>query len=251
MKNIMSLISVLFAILLLVGCGGEDDDVLVPPAPASEAEGLYRGNTATDRAVSGVILGDGTYYLVYCVENNPDIIAGVIQGNSTASGGNISSSNAMDFNFEGVGIFPATISATYSPEQWVDGTISYNNGNTIDFSTTYDAAYENTPSLADLAGIFTGGVMFSLGSEDAEVTVSPTGAVLGVGASGCTMTGSVAPRASGNIYNISITFGGAPCYFENQTMTGIGYYDPNTKQLWAAALNATRTESIMFVGDKP
>ena len=250
MKKIRLLISVLFIILFLAGCGGGGDSS-APPAPTFEAEGLYRGTTATDRAAAGIILNDGTFYIVYSVENNPDVVAGVVQGNGTASEGSLSSSNAMDFNFEGLGVFPATVSATYSPKQWVDSILSYDNGNTVEFSTTYDTDYENTPSLADLAGIFTGEVMFSLGSEDAEVTISPTGAVSGVGASGCIMTGSVAPRASGNIYNVSITFGGAPCYFENQTMSGICYYDSNTRQLWAAAPNATRTEGIMFVGDKP
>jgi len=65
------------------------------------------------------------------------------------------------------------------------------------------------------------------------------------------MTGSATPRASGNAYNLSITFGGAPCYFENQTMSGIGYFDATSKRLWAATPNASRTEGILFVGTKP
>lgn len=251
MRTIMLFSSILCA-LLVAGCGGgggNDND----PVPTStlEAEGLYNGTTDTNQDISGLVLDDGTFYMVYSIENNQNFIAGVVQGNTVSNSGNLTSDNAKDFNIEGLGVFPAIVTATYSPKQSIKGQVSYQNGSVINFSGTYDNDYEITPSLTDLAGTFTGEVAFSLGFETATVTVAPSGSVSGIGSSGCTMTGSVIPRSSGNVYNVSLSFGGAPCYFQNQTMNGIGYYDSNTNQLWAATPNADRTEGIIFIGSKP
>jgi hypothetical protein len=61
----------------------------------------------------------------------------------------------------------------------------------------------------------------------------------------------VAPRARGNAFNVSLTFGGAPCLFANQTLTGIAYFDATTRVVYAAAPNANRTDGVLFVGTKP
>lgn len=250
MRTIMFFSSVLCA-LLLAGCGGGGSDNDAVPTSTSEAEGLYNGTTDTNQAISGLVLDDGTFYMVYSLENNQNLIAGVIQGNTVANSGSLTSDNAQDFNIEGLGVFPATVSATYAPKQSINGKVSYQDGSVTNFSSTYDSDYEIAPSLTDLTGTFTGEVAFSLGHETATVTVSPTGSISGIGSSGCTMTGSVTPRSSGNVYNVSLSFGDAPCYFQNQTMNGIGYYDSNTKKLWAATPNADRTEGIIFIGSKP
>lgn len=253
MKKLFVIVATMF-LLAVMSCGGGGDEASSPPnppTPTTSAEGLYRGITNTNRYIDGVFLDDGTFYVVYSVVNNHDFIAGVVQGNGTASAGNLSSSNAKDFNIEGLGVYPVIVTAKYVPKQSVDGTVVYNSGNSITFTSTYDKDYEKTPSLSDLAGTFTGWVAFSLGTEDATVTISSTGSVTGVGTSGCVISGSVAPRSSGNVYNVSISFGDDPCYFKNQTMTGIGYYDSDIKRIWAAAPNSDRTEGIMFVGSKP
>jgi len=234
-------------VLSTIGCGSDSGST----APVvSEAEGLYHGHTNTNRETSGIILEDGTFYIVYSVENNPDLIAGVLQGNCTTNSGNLTSSNAKDFNIEASGIYPATITASYS-ETSLNGTVSYNNGTSSTFLTTYDSTYENTPYLSDLAGTFNGAVAFSLGTEDAILTILPNGTLSGVGESGCEITGTITPRSSGDVYNVSISFGDDPCYYKNKTITGIGYYDINTGRLWLAALTSNRSDCVIFVGTKP
>jgi len=59
------------------------------------------------------------------------------------------------------------------------------------------------------------------------------------------------PRAHGNVFNISISFGAAPCLFTNQTLSGVAFFNPNAKRLYAATPNATRTDGALFVGTKP
>lgn len=245
----LALLSV--AMLTLAACGGGDGDS-PPPATSETAEGLWIGTTNTNRSVTGVLLDDGTYYVLYSRVNNPSVIGGVVQGHGTSINGSFSSSDARDFNIEGLGVLPATISASYVARQSFNGVVMYPS-DAVSFTTTYDSQYDLTPSLATLAGTFTGQVAFSLGVEDATVTISNTGAISGAGASGCTFTGTAAPRTSGNVFNMSITFGGAPCFFAGQTLTGIAYYDPDPtdKRLYAAAPNATRTDGVLFVGVKP
>lgn len=218
--------------------------------PNSGVDGLYFGTTDTNRDIGGIILDDGTFYILYSVENNPNVIGGVLHGICAASGGTISSSNAKDFNIEGLGIFSVSVSATYSAKEWVNGTVAYGDGTTTHFWTDYDSDYEVEPSLAALAGTYIGQVAFSLGVEDATITVSPTGIISGIGESGCRLSGSVIPRSTGNVYNVSITFGDSPCYFAHETMNGICYLDLSTNQLFAVASNASRTEGILFVGNK-
>ena len=117
-----------------------------------EAEGLYRGITSTNKTIAGVILDDCTCYVLYSVANNPDIVAGVVQGNGTANSGIFTSSNAKDFAM-GEGVEPVTIMGTYIPKHSFDGTAYYNNGTSPTFTSTYDSDYEKTPMDHSLLGI--------------------------------------------------------------------------------------------------
>ena len=248
----INLALVSMAVLTLAACGGGDSDS-PPPVTSETAEGLWVGTTNTNRSITGLLLDDGTYYVLHSLVADPSIIGGVVQGHGTSINGSFSSTDARDFNIEGLGVLPATVSASYMARQSFNGTVMYTSGDAVSFTTTYDSQYDLTPSLATLAGTFTGQVAFSQGVQNATVTVSDTGAISGVGEGGCTFTGTAAPRASGNVFNMSITFGGAPCFFAGQTLTGIAYYDPDPtdKRLYAAAPNATRTDGVLFVGVKP
>ena len=246
------LLALAAASVLVAGCGGGGgDSAPPPPAAATSAEGLYSGTTTTGRTVTGLVLDDGTYYVLYSSVGSSTAIAGVVQGTGTSNAGTFSSSNARDFNLEGLGVLSASVSASYVARQSLNGTVSYSAGGITSFSSTYDAGYDAVPSLTTLAGTFSGQVASSAGAENATVTLSAAGAISGSGASGCAVSGSAAPRARGNVFNISLTFGGAPCLFANQTLSGIAYFDAAAKRLYAAAPNAGRTDGVLFVGVKP
>ena len=239
--------------LFLASCGGgggSGSSAPTPP-PASAAEGLWVGTTNSNRAVTGLVLDDGSDYVLYSVQGNASIIAGVIQGNGTATGGSFSSSNGRDFNLEGLGVLAATVSASYNARQTLNGSVSYSVGAPTTFTSTFNTNYDVTPTLAAVAGTYSGQVAFSLGVENATVAVSGAGALSGAGASGCAVSGSVTPRSRGNAYNLTLTFGGSPCFFTNQTMSGIAYFDSATRRLYAVTPNASRTDGVLFVGVKP
>jgi hypothetical protein len=197
------------------------------------------------------VLDDGNYYVLYSAIGNTNAIAGVVQGTGTSTAGTFSSTDARDFNLEGAGVLPATITATYVAKQSLNGAVSYTPSGSSSFSSTYSANYDLAPSLATLAGTFTGQVASSAGAEDAVVTISSAGVISGVGASGCVVSGSALPRARGNVFNVALTFGGAPCLFANQTLAGIAYFDAAAKRLYSAAPNVARTDGVLFVGVKP
>ena len=254
MKNILLALAFSSVSILVGGCGGGGGggSGSSTPAPVTTAEGMWTGTTSTSRTVNGFVLDDGTYWVLYSVANNSNIIAGGVQGSSTSNNGNFTSANARDFNLEGLGILTATISGSYFVKQSLNGLINYPTlSQNVTFTSTYNASYDTTPSLASLAGVYTGSGAVVGGTETATLTITAGGGITGSGVSGCQFSGTATPRSKGNVFNISITFGGGVCSNGTNTVTGIGYYDSTLKRLWGASLNAARDNGFIFVGTKP
>ena len=215
------------------------------------AEGLYNGITSTGRSVAGLILDDGSYYVIYSATNNPSLIADAVVGTGASTNGSFSSADAIDLNLEGLGVVSATVSARYTEKTSLNGNIVYPSlSQTVAFTGTYNAAYETTPTLTAIAGTYSGRAGSLQGTEAATVVVSSAGALSGVGASGCVFTGSVAPHARGNAYATTITFGSAPCLLVNISLTGAAYFDSVTKRIYSIGVNSARTDGTIFVGVK-
>jgi hypothetical protein len=233
------------------GCGGDQTSDQNPTSPsASTAEGLWAGTTNTNRTLTTAVLEDGTYYFFYSAAANPNQIAGVIQGTSTSNNGSFTSPNTKDFGI-GVAVQDATISADYASRQFLNGSIAYSVAGTVTFTSSYNTAYDTAPTVASLAGRYTGQAGSSGGVQTATVTAAANGTFTGIEpSSGCTFTGTVTPRTRGNVFDQSITFGGAPCFFPNSTFQGIVYFDIATSRLLAVAPNNARTDAAIFFGTK-
>ena len=249
MKKFAILSASLAAALFVSGCGGGGSDSAAATTTPS-AQGLWIGTTATNRTITGLVFGDGSYYVLYSPVGNATAVAGVVQGTGSSSAGTFTSTDARDFNLEGLGVQSGSVSAAYVSKQSFNGSVAYAVAGNTPFTSAYDANYETAPSLAGLAGTFTGQVALSVGVQAATIAVSSSGAISGVNG-GCALSGTASPRSDGNAYNLSITFGAAPCFFANRTFTGIGYFNSVTKRLYAAAPNAARTDGVLFVGTKP
>lgn len=249
MKNI-ALTSAIASMLLVAACGGGGDDGSAPAATGPTAEGLYSGSTGSGRGFTGLILDDGTYYFLYAAAGRPNLISGVVQGNGTSNAGSFSSGNTRDFSIEDQEVYTATVSASYVARQRLEGRIDYGALGSETFSGTYDTDYERVPTLIALAGTYAGQVASSDGVENATVSVTSAGAVSATGASGCRVSGSAAPRARGNAFDLSLRFGGQPCLFANQTLNGMAYYDTDKRTLYGAAPNAARDDGVLFVGNR-
>lgn len=239
------------AAFALAGCGGGGGEPLTPAATSTAAaKGLWEGTTSNNRTVAGLVFDDGSFYVLYSVAGNPNLIGGVVQGGGTVSGSTFTSTNARDFNVEGLSVVAATVTATPVARQSFNGSVTSPGRSAVTFTTTYNAAYEQTPSLATLAGTYSGQVALSAGVQTATVTVASSGAVSGNG-QGCLFSGTVVPRSDANAFNVTVTFGAAPCFFVGQTFSGIAYYNATARRLYAAAPNAARTDGVLFIGTKP
>ncbi len=246
MKHLVLAIAV-FTLAACGGGGGGGGD----NTASGTAEGLWQGTTNTGRTVAGVVLDDGTYWFIYSLVGNSAVIAGVGQGNGISDNGSFTSGDGRDFNFEGLGVIDFTFAGNYTEMSSFGGTLNYSPSGTTTITSSYDSDYDLTPSLAAIAGTYSGSAFTSGGPDFSTVSFTSTGDISGSGASGCMFSGSASPRANGNIYNVSITFGGGVCANGTDTVTGVAYFDASTKQLTSAGLNSSRTDGFIYVGIKP
>ena len=241
-------------VLMVSGCGGGGDGATVPPPAVNlgTATGVWAGTVNTNRTETGIVLSDGSYWFVYTVQNNANLIGGFIQGSATSSNGVFSSSNARDFNFEGLGVLPASVTGSYLEKRSLNGVVTYPSlAQTATFASTYDVAYEQAPLLATIAASYSGPGADTGGSrESANLTVSSSGGISGQTSGGCRFSGTIAPRPSGNAYTVSTTFAATGCARPNVTITGLGYYKPDLRRLYVALNDSSRGIGYAYIGTK-
>ena len=245
LRQLITVLGIAFA-LSAGGCG-----VQTPAEVTSKntAEGLWVGTINTNQTLTAAVLDDGAYYFFYSVVANPNQIAGVIQGTGTSNNGSFTSSNTKDFGI-GVAVRNATISADYAARQFLNGTIPYSGAGTATFTSSYNPAYDTTPTVASLAGVYNGQLGSSGGAQTANMLVQADGTFTGNEPNGCTFTGTVTARTRGNIFDQSITFSGTACSFAGSTLLGIMYFDIPTRRLYTAAPNSLRTDAAIFFGPR-
>jgi len=233
-----------------VACGagsGEGDISSLPQTTATSAEGRWMGLTPTGRTVVGLVLDDGSYWLFYTAKGNPIVLAGLIQGTGTSHSGSFGSSNSRDFNLEGAGIRAATMSGSYVPNKSFQGRIAYVNGDTENVTSTYDGDSESAPDRNLVVGTYAG---LRADNHTVTVTVDAAGTFSGHASDGCSIAGTLSPRAKGHVLHTSVTFGGGACRQRTETVTGVAFYEAATNRLYSAALNNARTTSYLFLGIK-
>lgn len=235
---------------ILIGCGGGGSDF--EPAEPIKARGFYDMTLSNGRTGALVVLGDGSYWGIYSTVANDDIVAGVLQGTGTETGNNFTSTNGRDFNIEGADVLSFSVASTFSEMTSLGGTATYSGGGgTVTFTGTYDDTFDDTPSLAAIAGSYFGEAASSGGNETAQFTINGSGNFTGSGGSGCSFNGTFSPRSDGNVFNLSIRFNGGECVNGTSTLTGIAVYDPIEAAIIGAALNGSRSDGVIFVGAKP
>ena len=232
--------------LALAACGGDGDDPPQPHPKLFPAGGLYRGKTSANQDITALVLDDGTYYIAY--EAAP-LSSGVLQGTMEAAHGSFTSSDGKDFSVAFREIFEVSLHGNYATGAHLNGTIRYAaTGQSATFTSTYDRDYERTPSIATVAGTYEGQALTRGAVESTAMSISTTGVINGMGASGCRFTGVVRPRSRGNVYDITVTYGPSPCARPGQHLRGIAYHRSDDRTLFATAMNADRTESLLFEG---
>lgn len=218
--------------------------------PPASVVGLWRGTTSNGRTAYSVVLPDGALWAIYSAVGKPTVIAGAAEGTYTASGTTLTSSDARDFNFEGLGISSATVTATEVPGASIAGTVAYPSGTKVTFTGTFDASFITSARTTDAAGTYKGTAAVAAGSDAVTLTVDANGGVTGTTAHSCAFAGTAAPLLTVNAFALSITFAGSTCSNGTATVTGVAVFDAASGQAVAAALNSARTDGFLFIGQK-
>jgi hypothetical protein len=252
MKTTGTVSGTLVAGALLAACGGSSSGTTTPPPTAiSAAEGVYQGTLAEGSMT--VILENAQYFSIYGeIASGRFVAYGLVQGSGTPSNGSFSSANSKDFYKDVPGV-DVSLSASYSPNVSFNGTIT----EALRTSTFTSAPlatsvynYKTAANLADIAGSW---YMDTMRDESFDLNISSTGTVTGSSfATGCTLTGTIQPRRSGqNVFDVSLTFGPAPCQMPGQTASGIGIeflLADGRHELLIAGTDSTRTNAMTFAG---
>lgn len=219
--------------LLLSACGGGD-----PYA------GLWRGTMDGNRQVSAMVLGDGSYYMLYSPVGRPGAIAGLVQGSGDFHAARFASVDARNYSWEGLGTRPTTVSGKIGREHSLTGTVG---GAPV--TVSFDDRANDIPRLATLVGGFGGTAVFALGERPAVFTVTEQGEV-STNINNCPIKGRIAPRMDGDLYDLTITFGGAPCVLPFQTFNGVAVYRAELRRLEAAVVHPLLPQALAFAGTK-
>ena len=242
------------AVATLAACGGGGSGG-TPAAPVANAviEGVWSGTASNGNALRTVVLDNGSTYVMFGTAVGATLfVSGFDQGTVTASGNSISGTG-FEYGVAGVGV-AGSVTGTAVSGVSISGTTSYGaTSTTFNLTpipvTTYD--YNAAATNAAVVGTWTGNM---LNGTAATLTMSAGGAVAGTNL-GCTFTGTALPRASGkNVFDVSVTFGAAPCALPGQTATGIAitYAVAGTaqKQLLVAVQSSTKANGTMFIATR-
>lgn len=232
-------------LLGLAGCGGGSSAPAVTPV----IQGVYQGSSSNGKSLNTLVLEDGSFWNIYGISSGSAIsVQGVATGSSSASDGAFSIS-FKDFYAPGISPVSGTGSGTYSGSNLV-GTLT-ENGVTASISLTAPLAsnynYNLAADMASITGSWSGGL---LDGETATVNILAAGTVTGTSSLGCSFAGTLSSRPSGkNVFNISLTFGAAPCALPNQTASGVALTYPvgdGKNQLVGGLVTPSQTAAIAF-----
>ena len=250
------------ATTLMVACGGgggTSAPTAAVAATATKAEGVYAGSLKSAALPSGafnaIVLEDDSMWAIYGTADPQGrlTVFGFINGSGTSANGTYTVASAKDFYSTGA-VASGTINATYSPGVSIAGTTTGLTGSTSTFSGTTAAitgyTYSSPASLSAIAGTWSGSI---LSGAVATLTITSGGTYTGASA-GCTISGTVTPRASGkNVFDVSYVNGAAPCASPGLTAKGIGVVSSlanGQKQLIVAGTNESKSTGTVFFAQR-
>lgn len=238
---------------LLAACGGGGGGGGAPPA-AADIQGAYVATNSDNSSGEALILEDGTVWAIGGTESNGSLLVeSLIRGPLSVSGSAITSSSLRRYDFEtGSTLTGVGFSGSVAGSGVITGTLTaagFDPVNTV-LTPNDPADYNyNTPAtFAAIEGTWTG--FFSTG-DDGAVAISSGGVVSSVTSLGCTISGTVVPRASGrNVYDVALNFGPAPCALPNGSAGGVAIIQllGTTRQLAVTVVTADLSLGAAFFG---
>jgi hypothetical protein len=145
----------------------------------------------------------------------------------------------------------AAVSGSYRTKQVLNGTVKYAASSpTISFSANYNSNFELGADISTIAGNYSGSSAIGMGAEISTFAIDGNGTISGIGASGCTLSGTIQKGGSGRPYSVAVTFGGLPCRFPGATASGIAYFDPASNTFYAVAPIPSQNTEMVAIGTR-
>lgn len=213
--------------------------------------GVYQGSLKGSTAEATLLmLFDGTAYLFYGAAGGTGLAGVAVARNGTQSGdGRFISNSAFDYRVGRAPASPVVFRADFSHAPAVDGTVANPDGSAgLAFSGSAAPMLDIAPSRANAGGLYSGRGMSLGGTTQTRITVAGDGYLAGTTTSGCIFKGKVAPHEGTNAYDVSVTFGPAPCPLPDATETGNAILDG--ARLLVALPSPHRSNVFLFDGRK-
>lgn len=236
----------------LAACGGGGDGGSAATNPFA-VQGGWEGTASTGEVVQAVVLEDGTLWAIAGPSSGSSFYpTDLFQGTLQASNGTLSSSNLRGYDFATGASISGSIAGTYvagtSMAMTATPTGSTAVGVNVSAASTTNYDYNQPAQLAAIAGSWPG---FFSSSESGTVNIQGNGTFTTTTSLGCQITGAATARASGkNVFNVSLTFGAAPCNLPGASGSGIAAMTRSgtTSQLTVAVTTADRAFGGAFFG---
>ena len=199
---------------LLAACGGGGGDSASVPvvAVASPLAGGWEGTSSSGDGLQAMILEDGRMWVVDGTQVSGTLfVSGLTRGTLTTSGTAVSAADLRMHDLGTGAVAAGTLSGTFTAGTRITATVTSGGASaTVQLApaaaTTYN--YDSAATLAAVAGNWPG--FFS--NDTGTVVVAANGGFTSTTASGCKVSGTVLPRASGkNVYDVTVSFGTAAC----------------------------------------
>jgi hypothetical protein len=248
--------------ILLTACGSDSSVSAAPgtvaPPPGTAAAGSWQGSIDSpspgSRAIKAVVLPDGSFWMVYSLTGDAST-AGIIRGTGTTDGTNFTVADALLLSLEDGKQTTADIAATFTGQSAFNGSITQDGSTALtspaSFSSLYRTAFNQTLTLADLAGTYEGVITTKLGEESATIAIDTSGAIAGGSTSGCSVNGQATAQPTGNVFNITATFGTEDACGANKESSVVGIMSLEVDTATALALNGDGSNSFIFTGIRP
>ncbi|CAL8478733.1 hypothetical protein [Caballeronia sp. S22] len=227
-----------------------------PPPPGTTTTtlpsgGIYKGTLKGSTAEATLLmLFDGTAYLFYGGAGGTGLAGVAVAKNGAQSGnGRFASDSAFDYRIGRGSASPAVFNADFAHAPAVDGTVANKDGSAgLAFSASAATILDIAPTRANLGGLYSGRGMALGGTTQTRITIAGDGYLAGTTTSGCIFKGTAAPHEGANAYDVSVTFGPAPCPLPDATVTGNAVLD--SARLIVALPSPNRSDVFLFDGRK-
>ncbi|MDO5653622.1 MAG: hypothetical protein Q4G39_05915 [Brachymonas sp.] len=195
--------ALLVAAASLAACGGGGSGSNTPPAkPVLQSQGAWIGTT-----YAGLITPDGEGWIVPLQNDGSVTKIAVKESANTVSG--------SGHYYEGLMVSSVSSQGNFEAKKSITVTTTAQNGSKETVTAQYDAVYDGTPSLAAIAGNYTG-------VNGGNYTMLADGSVTGTTGYGCSVSGKATLDKSGkNFYRVTLTEGAAPCPYPGLALPGV------------------------------